>query len=262
MANLEIQSHQTKGTEVCQMVIPQITYNDEVKNMAQGTGMGWWFESRRHALARKGIRTKQTKPTDIFTMQFPVSRNLVEEDYVKYNKWGDLKLLKKKMLKDTDADGIPDRDDCDPYDPKRQHTITRYKGDLPAEEMAQRLKASMNELGYDVDVHADGNKIIFRQVRLSEKRIKEKGYNISPYTGRRGRILNWHNWVEVNNNINKVLDEHHASANIKSLGGKFKIREGTTAYTEADWDEHSGENVGSMVNPVLREEAWHSEKEE
>jgi hypothetical protein len=85
--------------------------------MAQSYGKGWHLESKRHALAAKGILTKFGKT---FTMQYPVSRHEVEEDKVQYNKWGNLQVLAKKMLHDTDGDGVPDRDDCCPYDATQQ----------------------------------------------------------------------------------------------------------------------------------------------
>jgi len=201
---------------------------------------GWYNESHRHALASKGIKTAMPK-----------------NPYIMGSQAGKIKL----RLRDSDHDGVPNKFDCSPHDPTRQHAITRYVGDVPAEVMADKIKQALAEEGYDVrEVTAKSNRHIDLQgVRLGEKYLEEKGYNISPYSGRRGRILNWDNWVEVNNTLNKVLDEYHASANIKSLGGKFKIREGTKAYTEDDWDEAGYQNVGSMMSPVDRKNAWASE---
>lgn len=82
-------------------------------------GSGWFFESRRHALASKGIRSKKAQAS-VFTYQFPFDRHRVEEDKVAFNRWGNLQVLKKRFLKDSDGDGVPDRDDCSPSNPKKQ----------------------------------------------------------------------------------------------------------------------------------------------
>ena len=82
-----------------------------------------------------------------------------------------------------------------------------------------------------------GGRLKFQDFRL----IPEvTGYNISPHTQRRGRILNWDDWVKVNNLVNEQLDNEKISANVSSLGGTFKIREGTQAMTESDWESPSG----------------------
>jgi hypothetical protein len=78
-------------------------------------------------------------------------------------------------------------------------------------------------------------------------------------TGRRGRTLNWDDWVEANGIVNEVLDKLGVSANVKSLGGRFRIRRGFEAVK--DWGEREYENVGSVMNPVSRREAWHKEGE-
>ena len=98
-------------------------------------------------------------------------------------------------------------------------------------------------------------------IRLSEDRIRKHGHNISPYTGRRGRILSWDDWVNVNNAINATLNKNNISANVSSLGGKVKVREGKQAYKRWEWENNFGyENIGSMVNPVSRMEGWKSER--
>jgi hypothetical protein len=130
-----------------------------------------------------------------------------------------------------------------------------------SETVKEKLTSALKKLGYDFRVFPKGAGFEIRNIRLSDGYVKKYGYNFSPYTGRRGRILGWQNWVEVNNTANIILDKLHAGANIKSLGGKFKIRIGTTALTESDWEEKGYENVGSMVEPVTRKEAWQPEKE-
>ena len=61
--------------------------------------------------------------------------------------------------------------------------------------------------------------------------------------------------AKVNNTFNKVMDRYGVSANVKSLGGKFIVRQGTDAKTESDWDWVGDENVGSQVRPILRRES-------
>ena len=98
-------------------------------------------------------------------------------------------------------------------------------------------------------------------IRLSQERIKKHGYNISPYSGRRGRVLSWDDWVNVNNAINAVLNRKGISANVSSLGGKVRVREGTRAYERWEWENNFGyDNVGSRMNPVHRMDGWKAEK--
>lgn len=95
--------------------------------------------------------------------------------------------------------------------------------------------------------------------RLTKEYVDKYGYNISPYTQRRGRILGWEDWVFVNDAINNVLDRNTVSANVKSLHGRFVIRTGIDRFSESDWEDVKYDNVGSMVNPVNRGDAWQSE---
>lgn len=114
---------------------------------------------------------------------------------------------------------------------------------------------------YYIDEKSHRQSLDFRGIRLSKSWIGKHGHNVSPYTGRRGSILGWSDWVRFNNTVNKVMDKFGMSANVSSLGGKFKIREGTKAMTEKDWEGLGEENIGSIVSPVKRREAWVSEKE-
>jgi hypothetical protein len=129
------------------------------------------------------------------------------------------------------------------------------------ENVKDKLTSALRRLGYDFNVNPKGAGFEIRNIRLSNEYVKKHGRNFSPFTGRRGRILGWKNWVEVNNTVNKVLDKMHVGANVKSLGGKFKIRYGTHAFTESDWEDLAYENVGSVINPVPRKDAWQPEKE-
>lgn len=117
------------------------------------------------------------------------------------------------------------------------------------------------DLGYDYNIESVTHKCSFRvtNIRLADKKLQEDGYNISPYTGRRGRVLNWDNWVEVNNAINEVFDEKKMAGKISSLNNQFKIRDGKTAFTEDEWEEKAYGNVGSQISPVYRKDAWGSE---
>jgi hypothetical protein len=145
------------------------------------------------------------------------------------------------------------------YDITLKAQITRIQGTADKQELANELQRLLKHRGYDAMVYVDKGHIELRGVRLSEEYLDTKGYNISSSTGRRGRILNWENWVEVNDTINDVMDKYNVSANASSLGGKFKIRQGTKRFGRDDWEELETENVGSIMNPVYRTEAWQPE---
>lgn len=129
------------------------------------------------------------------------------------------------------------------------------------ETVKDKLTSALKKLGYDFNVRPAGTGFEIRNIRLSDEYVKKYGRNFSPFTGRRGRILGWKNWIQVNNAVNNVLDRMHVGANIKSLGGKFKIRYGKHRFTESDWEGLAYENVGSMVRPVARKDVWLPEKE-
>lgn len=125
------------------------------------------------------------------------------------------------------------------------------------------LRKALTDAGFDYQVKdmKIPNSFTVSQVRLSDDYVKKHGYNISPYSNRRGRVLGWKDWVRFNNTLNTVMDRHRISANATSLHGKFKIRKGGVAYTESDWEGIGEENVGSQMNLIRRKEAWRSEKE-
>ena len=141
-------------------------------------------------------------------------------------------------------------------------TSIRIRGRKPSpgqlQDLMIELKSALIKKGYSNWVDkTSGQGLNIRDIRLSQKYVDKYGYNLSPWTGRRGRILGWKNWVSVNNTINKVLDREGVSANVKSLGGKFKIRKGKLSYTEQKWLNEAGyDNVGSVMNPVDRVDAW------
>lgn len=144
-------------------------------------------------------------------------------------------------------------------------TTIRIRGRKPTNaQMADlliELKSALVKRGFSNYIEKrTGSAFDISDIRLSQKRIDKYGYNLSPYTGRRGRILSWKDWVEVNNSINKVLDRENVSANVRSLKGKFKIRKGRLSYGEEKWlREVGGENIGSMMNPIERVDAWQRE---
>ena len=253
--------------------------------MAQYNSRGWHFQSIRHSNARKygkagGLYKTRRMGYIVSSSKIPQGKfcytisdaqkemekqmksgasqsgiSEVSEQYIIKGK--PLKMIIQK-LPDADKDGVPDKMDCEPKNPHKQHKFTRVISPIPIDELAKELTIDLSRLGYEVNFTADGKKLLMSNVRLGDKKIEMEGYNISPYTGRRGRILSWDNWVEVNNRINDVLDRHNVSANVNSLAGKFKIREGTKRFGEADWNEEGYSNVGSVMSPVSRRDAWTS----
>jgi len=137
--------------------------------------------------------------------------------------------------------------------------IRKIVGATPM-EVSKKINEKLKSLGYNFFPSFTGTGIRLQDIRLSEDYIKKYGRNVSPFTGRRGRILGWYNWVEVNNAVNDVLDRLHVSANVHSLHGKLKIREGKLRFTESDWERWGERNVGSIVRPVKMKDAWLPER--
>lgn len=127
--------------------------------------------------------------------------------------------------------------------------ITKIIGGEP-NKLAKEIDSSLEKQGISCFVSTPtSSSIKLQNCRLTDEYVRENGYNISPYSGRRGRVISWDNWVTVNNTINKVLDSHNVSANASSLHGLFQIRDGEKAFTEKDWE-----------SPIRRREAWASER--
>jgi hypothetical protein len=89
---------------------------------------------------------------------------------------------------------------------------------------------------FSVDVQKHGyNAIVYKNNFMNLK----KGY-------KRTTVPTWDQRVEFNNILNKVLDSHHVSANIKS--GPFTIRKGTESMTENDWMHQTPFGVSTDVS--------------
>ena len=197
-------------------------------------GKGWFLESRRHKLASLGIKTgrkvlprkSKLNVLEGNPMFFPQSKEVLKIAELNYTATK-LKMAGKEI------------------DPIKLSSVAR--------ELEQKLR----EKGYSVNIDTVSGRLTFHDFRL----IPEiTGYNISAYTQKRGRILNWDDWIKVNKIVNQQLDKENISANVSSLGGKFVIRAGTEAKTERDWSTLSLENVGSEVSPVARRDAWKREQ--
>ena len=130
--------------------------------------------------------------------------------------------------------------------------VTKIRG-ATSQEVAQALLKGFRENGFDAQVHVKNPTSVGYTLRVD---TKARGYRVSPYTGRRGNVMGWEDWFDANNLVNDALDKMNVSANISSLGGKFKIREGTKRFGRGDWYHLENENVGSQFEPVARRDAW------
>jgi len=123
---------------------------------------------------------------------------------------------------------------------------------------AHLLEIAMMTSSADV---VNSSHINLHDIRLGNEHIALHGYNESPHTGNRGRVLGWKDWVLVNNTVNDALDMYGISANVHTLHGKFKVRVGMTRFRESDWMHLAYENVGSYYSPMWRKDAWRSSGE-
>jgi len=128
--------------------------------------------------------------------------------------------------------------------------FTRVKSPVPDERWQGALMTATSGFGFYGNVRHDPFE--FRNIRVDPA---TRGYNVHARTGKRTRSLSWADWVEFNAVVNEVLDHFRVSANVSTLGGKFVIRRGKKAYTEDDWRDLKYENVGSMMQPMSREES-------
>ncbi len=204
--------------------------------MIMAKGKGWFFESRRHKLSALGIKTgRKILPKKLINtnalegnpMFFPQSRT-------------------KEVLKIAELN----------YTATKLRLAGKTLDQAQLSQIALNLEQKLREKGYSVNIATTGGKMTFKNIRLIPDIT---GYNISQL-GKRGRILNWDDWVKVNNIVNKQLDRTEISANVSSLGGKFQIRQGKLSMTATDWDDIADENIGSAVSPIRRREAWKREK--
>jgi len=126
-------------------------------------------------------------------------------------------------------------------------------------KIAWELQKEIYSAGFECRIYEENpTRIDITNVRINPRR---RGYNRSTWSGRRSRCLTWDEWVEVNGTVNGVLDEMQVSANVTTLNGKFKIRQGFRSYNEDDWEELKWENVGSVMNPITREEIYVKDEE-
>ena len=138
--------------------------------------------------------------------------------------------------------------------------VRKIKGVEP-DVLKEKVHKNLIKAGYSNYTKNKGKGFKISDIRLSKDYIKKYGRNISPYSGRRGNILGWKNWVEVNNIINKTIDSVKGEAKVSSLKDRFMVRDGKRKFHESDWDSLKWENIGSVMNPVPRAEAWYPEKE-
>lgn len=173
---------------------------------------GWFKEPRRHSLAAKGIKTRQN----------PVHN---------------------RMSRDVS------------YRQKQNHVATRLRTSTgerltvnDAEKLRMDFSERMEKLGirYDSDFRNEYSTWKTSQFRHTES------VNRFTQTGRKTNVLSWDDWVKVNNAMNESMNKFGISGNVSTLGGKFRVREGTDAKTEEDWEHLADENVGSVVEPVPR----------
>ena len=139
--------------------------------------------------------------------------------------------------------------------------ITRIQGAEP-NFVANAVSTALKQAGYSNYAGTKDHSVNISDIRLSPSYVEKYGRNIFAYSGRRGNVLGWVNWVEVNNTINRVLDKMNVSANVHSLHGQLKVREGMHSFTEKDWEAFGQRNVGSMMSPIRAMDAWSPENPE
>ena len=128
-----------------------------------------------------------------------------------------------------------------------------------SDNLARKLMKQLEKNGIGCEVNPEtSSRLNVTNCRFTQKYVDKYGYNQSPFTNRKGKVLGWQDWVEFNNTLNDTLDNADVSANIKSLGGKFNIRAGDKRFDEDDWERLSYEDVGGSMSPVIREDAWAS----
>jgi hypothetical protein len=115
------------------------TFKGAIKPMGAS---GHFNESQRHSMQAKGFKTGHlSTPWNVYLHGEKIDtvfyNNNLDKDYVKrglidhdgYDPSINIRRDKKSFLKDSDHDGVPDKDDCSPHDPNRQHSITSIRAE-------------------------------------------------------------------------------------------------------------------------------------
>jgi len=133
--------------------------------------------------------------------------------------------------------------------------ITKIRG-ATNREIYDAVESGLSKIGMKANLSTKTSTAVdVRNIRNKDShnvmvRNELAGYGKS----RRTSALSWNEWIKVNNTINDILDSFNASANVHSLGGKFRIRQGMKRYTPDDWESLGEENVGSQVSPISRKD--------
>jgi len=263
---------------------------------------GWFNESQRHSLARRGIRTGRkinyawTKAHGYEYIKNPRTEYMARLFFIKrfgrdpshpaekayFDEWRhrfytghpetymdseSLNVYKKIIEGDTKLPknwkgkgGITVK--VVPYNKLKKinyYKISSISDKSKLNQLVEDIRRRLDERGFTAYFTVKNGAIQLSDIRISQQRIDKLGHNIqySPYTKsgeRRTRALSWDDWVDVNDAVNDVLDDAGVSANVKSLGGKFDIRDKYSGRrTEQDWEHLATENVGSVMEPVTRE---------
>ena len=265
---------------------------------------GWFNESQRHSLARRGIKTgrknyaktmmlfKDLSPAEEAQLSPKMYKRYLKErgiktqkDYEKYRgkinyayTSSDLPGIVTTGLGTAGAEAVgwipaivavgatkkivKDIKKMTKKEKKKKkidyYKISSISDKSKLQDIQQEINRRLKEKGYSTFVSVDDSSISLSDIRISEERVQEQGHNLqySPYTKsgkRRTRALSRDDWVDVNDTVNDVLDSLGIKANVKSLGGKFNIRDKYEGRrTEQDWNPLATENVGSMMNPITR----------
>lgn len=133
--------------------------------------------------------------------------------------------------------------------------ITKIRG-ATNRELYDAVGTELSKLGMTANLSTrTSTSLDVRNIRNKDSHNVRTYSEIAGYgKSRRTNALSWGEWIKVNNAINDVLDSFNASANVHSLGGKFRIRQGVKRYTADDWDALGDENVGSQMTPVSRKD--------
>lgn len=119
------------------------------------------------------------------------------------------------------------------------------------------LSDKTRALGYNSYIfRVNSTRIDVKDVRLMQSYIDKFGYNRSPYTERRGRILNWENWTVFIDTINDVLDAYAVSANVSSQHDLIKIRAGDERRTAYQIETDLWEWAAGKRDPFMRRTMW------